>query len=112
MMAVAAIVRIPMRSSASAQARNTATTGFTYAKVETCDDELTVSSQVKTVNAMIEPNTIRQAKAKTDFSVTAATLSALASPASRLAISSVAPPATICIAAESTLDAGSFTRLL
>src|SRR5215475_1016274 len=59
MMAVAITVCAPIVSEASNHPRKTATTGFTYAYVDTRDGDATVSSQVKAVNAMIEPNTVR-----------------------------------------------------
>src|SRR5690349_10220206 len=99
---VATQVFQPTASPASTHPSNTATTGFTYAYVETRDGEATVRSHVKTVNAMIDPKTMRYASARTDRRLKAATC--MVSPLANAATSKSTPPATICIAAVSIVD--------
>src|SRR5437870_8191120 len=102
----ATIVPIVTASPASDQPRKTATTGLTYAYVETFAAVVTRSNQMYAVNATSEPKNIKYATERLERRDTLAGLKPAHSFEITLATKNIALPMSICIAVESWEDLG------
>ena len=93
-------------SLANSQPSKTATTGFTYAYVESSDTGALCSSHPYATKPTSEPNLISYNKPSHDFVETCARLKPLNSPLSKLTRNSATAPVNISIPVPSSVDLG------
>ncbi len=102
MKAAPAIARAPRRSSRMAHPSTTATTGFTYATVDSRAGVVALTSQPKALNATNDPKIVRYTSASALSVVTPVRATTPGSPRAALMSNIATPPVSICCAAAMT----------